>query len=238
MPSGPERGIQDQWLDRLRSAGAYNRWIFSQLEALLGQRVLEVGCGAGAFTTLLAAPGRAVHAVDIDAGRVAAARAATAGLDEVHIEEADIAAAGWRERFDTVVMLDVLEHIEDDLAILRRFHEALIPGGRLVLKVPAMPSLYGAADRAVGHHRRYTRRGLDRAMREAGFADVALWRFNAFGTVGWWLNGVLLARAGPPAGQIRAFDGMVPLLRRLDAVTRVGIGLSLFASGERPCPCP
>ena len=97
-----------------------------------------------------------------------------------------------------------------------------------------MPALYGAADRAVGHHRRYTRAGLDRAIREAGFGEATLWRFNAFGTVGWWLNGKLLGRAGPPAGQIRAFDGMVPLLRRLDGLARLGVGLSLFAAAARP----
>jgi len=233
MRGRPGGGIQDQWLDRLRPAGAYNRWIFSQIEPHLGQEILEVGCGAGAFTVLLAAPGRAVHAIDLDANRVAAARAATSGLDTVHIEQIDIAAAGWRERFDTVVMLDVLEHIEDDLAILRRLHDALVPGGTLVAKVPAMPSLYGAADRAVGHHRRYTRRALDRAFTGAGFADLMVWRFNAFGTVGWWLNGRLLGRSGPPSGQIRTFDGMVPLLRRLDMISRVGIGLSLFATGVR-----
>ena len=229
-----EGGVQDQWLDRLQTAGAYNRWIFSQIEAHLGRDVLEVGCGAGAFTALLAAPGRAVRAVDIDADRVAAAREATSGLNEVHVEEADIAAAGWRERFDTVVMLDVLEHISDDLAILRRLHDALVPGGTLVVKVPAMPALYGTADRAVGHHRRYTRVGLERAIREAGFGEATLWRFNAFGTVGWWLNSRFLGRAGPPVGQILAFDGMVPLLRRLDVLARFGVGLSLFAAAARP----
>ncbi len=120
MRGNDERGIQDQWLDQLRPAGAYQRWIFSQIEAHLGREVLEVGCGTGAFTALLAAPGRAVRAIDLDAERVAAARTATSKLNEVHVEEADIAAAGWRECFDTVVMLDVLEHIEDDLAILRQ----------------------------------------------------------------------------------------------------------------------
>ncbi len=231
-----EGGIQDQWLDRLQPAGAYNRWIFSQIEAHLGRQVLEVGCGTGAFTTMLAAPGRVVHAIDIDADRVAAAREATSKLDEVHVEESDIAAAEWRERFDTVVMLDVLEHIEDDLTILGRLHDALVSGGKLVVKVPAMPALYGAADRAVGHHRRYTRRGLDRAVREAGFSDIEVWHFNAVGTVGWWINGRLLGRAGPPAEQIRAFDAMVPLLRRIDLLARAGIGLSLFAVAKRLSP--
>ena len=234
MGGNNEGEIQDRWLDRLQTAGAYNRWIFSQVEPHLGPEVLEVGCGAGSFTVLLAAPGRAVHAVDIDAERVAAARQATSGLNQVEVEEADIAATGWRERFDTVVMLDVLEHIGDDSAILCRLHDALVPGGTLVLKVPAMPALYGAADRAVGHHRRYTRRGLDRTMREAGFEHAALWRFNAFGTVGWWLNSRVLGRAGPPTGQIRAFDTMVPLLRRLDVLARLGVGLSLFAAASRP----
>ena len=236
IPTRPDNGVQNLWLDRLTAAEAYNDWIFSHLEEHLGGEVLEVGCGVGTFTRLLAASGCNVLAVDIDAGFVEAAQAATAGLANVRIEAADVAEAAWRECFDTIVMLEVLEHIEDDLAILRRLNTALVARGRLVIKVPAMPSLYGAPDRAVGHYRRYTARGLERAMREAGFAGVRTWHFNIAGAAAWWLNGRLLGREGPPVRQIAAFDALVPVLRRLDALARFGIGLSLFALGHKASP--
>ena len=232
----PDNGVQDLWLDRLSAAGAYNDWIFSHLEEHVRGEVLEVGCGVGTFTRLLAAGGCNVLAVDLDAGFVETARAATAGLANVRIEVADIAEAAWRGCFDTIVMLEVLEHIEDDLAILRRLNAALTAGGRLLLKVPAMPSLYGAADRAVGHHRRYTARGLERTMRDAGFAGPRTWHFNVAGAAAWWLNGTLLGRAGPPARQIAAFEALVPVLRRLDGLARFGFGLSLFAVGHKSPP--
>ena len=233
MTTGPGDRVQDRWLARLKTADAYNGWIFAQIEAHLGADVLEVGCGAGAFTARLAAGARQVHAIDIDAASVAAVRRAV-GVPNVEVEQADIRSANWTERFDTVVMLDVLEHLEDDVAMAIRLRHALVPGGRLIVKVPAMPSLHGAQDRAVGHHRRYTAHGLDDVLRAADFADIQRWHFNVAGIAGWWLNGRLLGRAGPPAAQISLFETLVPVLRGLDVLTRFGIGLSLFAVAVKP----
>ena len=207
----PDNGIQNLWLDRLTAAEAYNEWISAHLEEHLGGEVLEIGCRVGTFPRLLAASGCNVLAVDIDAGFVEAAQAATAGLANVGIEGADVAEAAWRECFDTTVMLEVLEHIEGDLAIVRRLNTALVAPGRLVIKVPAMPALHGVLDRAVGHHRRYTARGLESAMREAGFVGVRTWHFNVAGAAAWWLNRRLLGRERPPLRRIAAFDAMVPV---------------------------
>ncbi len=233
MTNGPADRIQDQWLARLKNADAYNRWVFSQFAEHLGPEVLEVGCGHGTFTALLAARGLKVHAIDIDAASVAAVRR-TVDVPNVQVEQADITRTIWKERFDAIVMLDVLEHIEDDMAILARMGDALLPGGRFVAKVPAMPSLYGAQDRAVGHYRRYTAPGLDRMMRTVGFAEVRCWHFNAASTVGWWLNGRLLGRAAPPSAQITVFEALLPLAKKLDFVARFGLGLSLFVVGMKP----
>lgn len=233
MTRGPGDGAQDQWLARLRAADAYNGWIFGQIEAHLGADVLEVGCGAGAFTARLAARARQVHAIDIDAASVASVRRAV-DLPNVQVEQADITRVNWSGRFDTVVMLDVLEHLEDDVAMATRLHQALAPGGRLIVKVPAMPSLHGAQDRAVGHYRRYTARGLEAVLKAADFADIQRWHFNVAGVAAWWLNGRLLRRAGPPSAQISIFETLVPVLRSLDVLTRFGIGLSLFAVAVKP----
>ena len=232
MTTGRGDGVQEQWLARLKAADAYNGWIFGQIEAHLGAEVLEVGCGAGAFTARLAARARHVHAIDIDAASVTAVRRAV-DLPNVEVEQADITRTNWTGRFDTIVMLDVLEHLEDDVAMATRLHQALTPGGRLVVKVPAMPSLYGAQDRAVGHYRRYTARGLEEAL-AAGFADIQRWHFNVAGVAAWWLNGRLLRRAGPPSAQISIFETLVPVLRGLDVLTRFGVGLSLFAVAVKP----
>lgn len=233
MASTTDAGAQSFWLERLKGADAYTQWVFGELAPYLGRSILEVGCGIGTFTELLGATGAEVVALDIDPDFAAAAEAATAGQANVHVECADVTETRWHERFDTVVMLDVVEHIADDEALLRELCRALVPGGRAIVKVPAMPSIHGTLDEAVGHFRRYTRHSLEEVLARAGFTGIRAWHFNMAAVPGWWLNGKVLRRTMPPAGQLTLFNALVPLLRRLERVVRPGFGLSLMAVGER-----
>ena len=230
----PLAAAQSAWLASLGSADAYNRWILSSVKAHVRGRILEIGCGTGTFTMHLAALADHVTAVDIDPAFVAKARDITGAQANVDIEQADASISYWRERFETVIALEVIEHIEDDRTVLTNLFRALVPGGRLILKVPAGPSLYGEIDRAVGHHRRYRYTDLANRVRQAGFGEIAVWHFNSLGAVGWWLNGKLLRRSHPPTDQVRAFDALVPVLRWVEDRWRPPIGLSLFAIASKP----
>lgn len=221
------------WLAHLGAADRFTAWVGGVIGPYLGRSVLEVGCGTGTFTRLLAHAAARVVAVDLDPGFVAAARAATASHPHVRVECADATAAGMPRDFDTVVMLDVLEHVADDVGLLRKLREALAPGGRIILKVPALPALFSPLDAAIGHHRRYSRRSLRRAMEAAGYAPVLCRPFNALGILGWWLNGTVLKRRTPPAEQVALFDRLVPWLRRLERLTGPPVGLSLIAVATR-----
>src|SRR6185295_17724061 len=128
--------------------------------------------------------------------------------------------------FDSVILLDVLEHIEHDVALLARLRARLKPGGCIVLKVPAMKSLHSKMDDAIGHWRRYDRASLAAALTEAGFEAERLWPFNAFAVPGWWLNGRILKRTTPPAEQVKLFNRLIPVLRPLDKALRHVMGLS------------
>lgn len=217
----------------MRDTQALNLWVFSQFAHALGTEILEVGCGNGNFTALLGGSGARVLGIDIDPAFVGEARAATAHLDNVTIEHADITKHHQDKRFDTVVMLDVLEHIEDDIALLANLKERIKPGGSLIVKTPAMPSLYGSLDKAVGHFRRYSRRDLSSRLLRAGFDRIDVHAFNAAGVLGWWINGSLLGRTVPPAGQLKSFNRLVPVFRRLDRLVPAGIGLSLVGIARR-----
>jgi hypothetical protein len=103
-----------------------------------------------------------------------------------------------------------------------------------VLKVPAFEWLYGTMDRALGHHRRYSRELLSRRLLDCGFRSPRVWYFNAASIPGWWLNGAFLRRTIPPASQLSAFETLLPLLKGLDRVTSRWAGLSLFAVAEKP----
>jgi len=121
--------------------------------------VLDVGCGAGGLVTWLLAHGYDARGIDLSAPIVAAAQEnlRLCGLDPSRIREASVdSLVEHGELADNVVSMDCLEHIEDDGRAFASLVSATRPGGRLIVTVPAMPSLFGAKDRAIGHYRRYT----------------------------------------------------------------------------------
>lgn len=227
---------QDFWLANLGTADAYTRWVLDEIAPWLGRRILEVGCGTGTYTRPLAAQGHELVAVDIDRSYVEEAARRTAEFAHVTVRCGDATDAGLDlgPLFDSVMLLDVLEHIENDRALLRHLAARLAPGGRLVLKVPALPALHSPMDEAIGHWRRYDRAGLAATLAAADLEVERLWTFNAFAVPGWWLNGRVLKRRTPPGGQVRLFNRLVPILRPLDRVLRHLGGLSWFAVARRP----
>lgn len=227
----PRRGEptpQAEWLAHLAGASNYTRWIVEAVAPHLFGDILEVGCGTGSYTPHLAGLGGAVTAVDIDAAFVAEAQRATKVLPNVTVRLADATTDPLPGQFQSVVLLDVLEHIEQDADFLRRLADRLTPGGRIVLKVPAIPTLHNSMDRAVGHYRRYDRAGLEKVAERAGLGVGHVEHFNALGVLGWWWNG-RVGRAVAPSTQIAGFDRVVPVARVLDVATAKRVGLSLIA---------
>ncbi len=197
-------------LERLAAAPNYNRWMFDRLRPWIGQHVLEVGSGIGNLSAFLQ-----------DRERVVLTDTEPWYLDRL------------RERFDTVICLNVLEHVEDDresLAVMRRL---LAPGGRLVLLVPALAALYGSLDRALGHCRRYGRGDVTAKLREGGLRPIHVEYFNLAGIPGWWLTGRVLRRSLIPTASLRWFDALVPLFR-WERLLPWRIGQSLIVIGEAP----
>jgi len=141
------------------------------------------------------------------------------------------------ERIDTVLCLNVLEHVERDDVALRGLHDLLEPGGRLVLLVPALPALYGSLDRALDHHRRYSRNELLQKLRAAGFEVETNRFFNLLGVLGWTMNSRILKRTTFPPLQLALYDRLVPLFR-LESRFRLPIGMSLIAVARKPSALP
>ena len=219
---------QASWLEGLDFAGVYSDWVFEQTKPYLGPSILEIGCGRGTYTTRLAQAATRVVAIDIDEGFVKATRGATSALSNVEVRQADVSREPFDEKFDTVFMLDVLEHIAEDRALLAKLARTLRPGGRLVVKVPAFNWLFGPLDQAVGHRRRYSRAALSRDLVASGFGPPDIWYFNAAAIPGWWLNGVVLRRTMAPSTQISLFERVLPLVKAVDRFARPFAGLSLF----------
>lgn len=224
------------WLENLKQADRYNNWIFEQIQPHLGNNVLEVGCGNGNFTVFLAQQCDRVLAVDLDSEFIKLAKARLGDFPQVELMTADV--TNWDtttgdgdidQKFDTIILLDVLEHIADDVAMLQKLFSLLQPQGKLILKVPALDSIYGEMDRAIGHYRRYNQETLAGKLAQAHISQSQTWYFNLAGVPGWWLNSKLLRRNTPPAAQIGLFNKLVPILCWSEKLVTLPLGLSLFA---------
>jgi glycosyltransferase involved in cell wall biosynthesis len=220
----------------LRSAPSYNRWLFRRLSSYLGDRVLEAGDGIGNITPFLLNRERVV-VVDTDPRYVETLREAFADNPTVQVEQFDFAKAHAYDvvagaHLDTVLCVNVLEHLESDLEVLRAFHRILEPDGRVVLLVPHGRWLFGSLDSALGHVRRYTKQEVAEKMREAGFEVERVSTVNRAATLGWFLNGRVLKRKSLPWGQVRLFDLAFRLVRWVDAFLPIP-GLSVVAIGRK-----
>src|SRR4029077_684540 len=158
-------------LERLAHAPRYNTWMFDRVRPWVGDAVLEIGAGIGTLSAFLMDRHR-VTLTDTSTTYLDALRTRFAGRSNVDVARLFLPTADpadFDPPYDTVICLNVLEHVEDDARSLRAILNLLRPGGRLVLLVPALPALYGTLDRALGHYRRYGRRDLQHRLEDAGY---------------------------------------------------------------------
>lgn len=236
-----EEGIEEcealtETLNQLSSIHRYNRWIYDEIVAGLGQRVLEVGSGTGNITQFLLAENHDVVATDIVPSYREELRTRFANNSHLQISTFDLDRPAPPEftgqKFDSVVCLNVLEHIENDVYALQQMREVIKPGGHLALLVPAHQFLFGAFDTAVGHFRRYDKKSLRACLETAGFTVNSLKFFNAAATLPWFINGRLLRRAYLPNEQVSLADKLVPILK-LEKIIGPPFGISLIAIAQK-----
>lgn len=196
----------------------YRAFQFELISPHCGSSVLEVGAGLGEFADQFRGLERHV-VTDVDSGAVAAMAARFADRPEVEARRFDLTdgALDIGKPVESVVAINVLEHIEDDSGALRSLASMVEPGGRIVLWVPGYQQLYGDFDRAVGHVRRYTPATLREAIVGAGLEPRLVRPVNLLGGVAWW---VTVRRGGvgrPNPRLVRTYDRfVVPVTRALE----------------------
>jgi SAM-dependent methyltransferase len=223
-------------LKQLAELDRYNYWIYESISRAIGRRVLEVGSGTGNITQFLCSGGREVMATDIVPSYRNELERLFSSHPNVRVGKFDLTAkapdAFVADPFDSVVCLNVLEHIEDDLFALAQMRDSLAQGGKLALLVPAHRVLYGELDRAVGHFRRYEKRELADKLKKTGFAVREMKFFSLLAALPWLINGRLLKRDYIPAGQANLANRLVPLLK-LERLIGPPCGLSLIAIAQK-----
>jgi len=226
----------------MEGAGKYNEWLFQQCAPFLGQRVLEMGSGLGNITHFLL-DREEVLATDISRGHLRVLEREMGSFENVtvhYLDFTDVPEArrlATERKIDSILSMNVLEHILDDRAALANAFRILVPGGRLVLLVPAHGWLYSPMDKHLQHHRRYDPAALRGLLREAGFKVSHERKLNVLGAMGWFVNGRILGRRLIPSRQLRLFDIVVKLLD-FEKKLKPNFGLSVLFVAEKPVTAP
>jgi 2-polyprenyl-3-methyl-5-hydroxy-6-metoxy-1,4-benzoquinol methylase len=233
----PQYDFQGETLDHLSKAHHYNRWIFEMMKPHLGQRILEIGCGIGNITGMLAGDRRKVLAVDINSDYLSKAKARWNHQPNISFRKIRYDEKFSRQnhiRPDTIVCVNILEHIQKEESALKEYWKTLPPGGRLLIFVPALPSLFGSMDASYGHFRRYHKTGLQAVVAKAGFEVTNCRYLNLLGILGWWWNGKILKKSFIPENQIGLYNLVIRIIRPIEKWLPKPIGLSLFCVGRKP----
>jgi SAM-dependent methyltransferase len=178
-----------QELHALSKSVRFHRWMASMLRPAIGADVLEVGAGIGTMTRALAEtyPNAHIMSIEPDPALFALLNERVAGS---HVETATLSTHDLehQRQFDSVLYVNVLEHIEDHVGELRRAASLLRPGGHIGIIVPALPRLYGSLDAKTGHFRRYQKHALKHVAEQAGFVVTDLHYFDAVGVLPYWAS--------------------------------------------------
>ena len=206
-------------LERLNRAPRFTGWMADVLRPFVGQRVLEIGAGTGNMSVHLM-PREIYWATDVNSHYLDYLLTLRTTRPYMRIAQTNAMEGGSYPRgqsFDTVVCLNVIEHVEDDLQALRNIRDSLEVGGRAIILVPCGPGLYGTLDEVLGHFRRYTKEQLVNVAERAGFQVEQVLKFNRPGVPAWWLNGKVLRRKTFGLGQIRVLNLLTPIFRLVDS---------------------
>jgi SAM-dependent methyltransferase len=221
-------------LESLRRAKGLNRWMMSQFHRYLGDCVLEAGCGIGNFTQLMLDRRRLI-CVDNDPFYVELIRQRFGHLDNFKIKTMDLTDSQQfdllGEMPDTIISLNVVEHLKNDEQVLQNMFRILQPGGHCIILVPAHMWLYSKCDEVLGHYRRYGREELRDLMLQAGFEVQEIVSFNQLGVVG-WLSNKLFKRSHLSPFQMKTFEMLLPIAKLWQRIG-IGPGLSWIAIGRK-----
>lgn len=221
----------------MHAAVNYRAWILRRLAPWLTGRTLEIGAGVGTYAQLLADRSEALFSIEPSRRQFELLRRVTeplshvtsrcALLDEVRDEVTQFAPTA-------ALLINVLEHVEHDVSLLKEVRGCLTPGGAVCVFVPALPWLMGPFDVSIGHFRRYMRSELRAKLSAAGFQVHSLHYMDSLGVLPWLVKFRLLQSRHLDYKQVLLYDRMVvPWLSRLESRWAPPLGKNLLAVATR-----
>ncbi|MBU1031369.1 class I SAM-dependent methyltransferase [Patescibacteria group bacterium] len=220
-------------LESMSQAVWYNKWTLQKFEQFLHGEILEVGCGIGNFTKTLAQYGN-VWAIDIEKEYIIQTKQSANG--KVKAGFGDIEKGKYffgSQKFDIIISLNVLEHIQNDMTALKNMYDLLKDGGKLILLVPAHNFLYGEIDRSIGHFRRYEKEELIKMLESLKFKINISRMINFIGALGWLIAGKIFQNKSVKVINIKIFNFFAPFILRFENLIKPSFGISILIVAEK-----
>jgi SAM-dependent methyltransferase len=221
-------------LEAMTFAKNYHQWVLAEFFPYLGCNVAEVGAGSGNFSTLLLKTNISRLTAFEPSPNMYPRLLETLSRDKrAQAVNGFFGRAHPGEYFDSVLYVNVLEHIEDDAAELANVYDALHPGGHLLIFVPALPWLFSEFERQAGHFRRYRKKNLVELAQQSGYAIIKARHFDITGIIPWYINFVLLKNEFT-SGSVSLYDRMVvPVMRVVEGLIPPPIGKNILMVAKK-----
>lgn len=228
-------------LEAMDFAVNYHQWIFDLLQPFLGKHLVEVGAGTGSFSEFLLRmnpeslsliePSEMFNSLRKNS-KLTRTTADISYFQNIFTEVSN--EIKDKQQPDTIIYINVLEHIENDRKEIETVYQTLEKTGRICIFVPAMPLLYSEFDRHIGHFRRYRKNELLEKCQKAGFKILLARSFDFPGILPWLVKYRILKSKKMESGAVKFYDDFaVPLIRRLEAILPPPIGKNLLVVGEK-----
>jgi 2-polyprenyl-3-methyl-5-hydroxy-6-metoxy-1,4-benzoquinol methylase len=220
-------------LESLDDAVNYANWITHLFQPFLQGEILEIGAGHGTMSERLSRYGNLTATEPYEEAALLLADRFRED-SKISVHQADALSAVKNQTFNSIVMINVLEHIEDDKGTVQILADSLTPNGHLAVYVPAFQLLYSKFDRDIGHFRRYRKKELEKLMTDAGLKIVRSSYVNLPGAFLWLLSARILRMTPTKQWSTQLYDKFaVPVVRRVESLVTVPFGQSLFCVGRK-----
>ncbi|QMU53920.1 MAG: methyltransferase [Nitrosopumilus sp.] len=220
-------------LEKMSQTNKFNDWIYDEVKQYLNGTILEIGSGLGVFSEKILKdhPNSKITLTEISPTYLSVLKRKFSGKADVKKldlnENDDYSNIGFN-KFDSIIAINVLEHVQLDELALENFRKMLKANGNIIIFVPGHKSLYNIIDKTIGHYRRYSSEELIRKTSKVNLTISKIFQFNFIGMFGWYYNGNLRKKSDLNENSLKLFDKVVPILRIIDKLISNKLGLSLI----------
>ena len=223
---------ETETLHRLHSMIRYSQWIYDVIRPFIKGKILEIGCGIGAMTRHIIKDYSSIVSIDVNKSHIQKMYTQFCKYPELQIYYLDILQDPSnilkKEMFDTILLINVLEHIEREDETLQKIYELLAPEGNSIMLVPAYQNLFGSLDEIVGHLRRYNKKLFIEKLHTFHLESFYTTYMNTLGMFGWWLNSKFLKKREFSISQIAFFEYLIPFISRIEKWIHPPFGQSIL----------